>query len=154
MPAVTAKGRSQVALRAMTSLDPEAALDAVRDATANAKGGGVSLLTSGVANAGAKVHVESERPDALGLSITSGKRIVELCTFSATASKDDGRTLLQVGGLERYKTSQARVFGFVPAGPKFILGYDLYKRFLDGVSTSLRTLDPAADISIAAPGAA
>jgi hypothetical protein len=105
------------------------------------------LLTSGIANVGAKVHVESEQPDRLSLSITSGKRIVELCTFSAQVSASGDGTRLRVGGLERYKTSQSAF----PPGPKAIMGYDLYRRFLDAVAEGLRASDGRAQITIAGP---
>ena len=70
------------------------------------------------------VHVASEQPDALELSIAGGKRIVELCTFSANASRENGNTLLRV------EASHSRMLGFIPGCPKFILGYDL-----DGIVT-------------------
>jgi hypothetical protein len=147
--AITAKSRAQVALQATTTLDAETTLGLVKQATGNVKGGGKSLLTSGIANLGAGIHVEAEKPDQLGLSITSGKRVVELCTFSATVNSSDGRTSLRVGGLEHYKTSQPRVAGFIPSGPKSILGYDPYRRYLDAVKRELLARDPSAEVTIA-----
>jgi hypothetical protein len=115
------------------------------------KGGGASLLTTGVQNLGAQAHVEQERPDGLALSITSGKRLVELCTFSASVEASNGYTSLRVGGLETYKTSQSRLFYLIPTGPKSIAGFSPYKRFLDSVAAELRVEDSAADISIGVP---
>jgi cellulase/cellobiase CelA1 len=152
MAAISAAARSQVALRASTTLDEATALTIVRDAAGAVKGGGMSLLTSGIANVGATVNVEVDGPDGLGLSITSGKRIVELCTFSARARAENGKTSLTVGGLERYKTNQSKMLGFIPAGPKYILGYDIYKRFLDTIAAGLRARDPAATVTITGPG--
>jgi hypothetical protein len=149
--AITAKSRAQVALHATTTLDPETALGIVKQAAGNVKGGGKSLLTSGIANLGAGIHVEAENPDQLALSITSGKRLVELCTFSAAVSTSDGRTTLRVGGLESYKTAQPRVAGFIPSGPKSILGYDPYRRYLDAINRELLAKDPSAQSTIAGP---
>jgi hypothetical protein len=151
MPAVTAKSRAQLALTATTTLPPAEALALVKQTTERVKGGGKSLLTSGAMNLGATIHVERERDHELGLSITSGKRLVELCTFSASATIRDGATRLRVGGLQRYKTSQSTMFGFIPTGPKSIAGYDPYQRFLNEVAHSLRSKDPAASVSVAIP---
>jgi hypothetical protein len=148
--AITAKSRARTALAATTTLNPAEALAAVKQATGQAKGGGASLLTSGVVNAGARVHIEKEFPDGLAMSITSGKRLVELCTFSALAEEKDGQTALQISGLETYKTSRSYLLGFIP-GPASVPGFSLYKRFLDQVATQLRSQDPQATVSIAVP---
>ena len=151
--AMTAMVRAGTALRATTTLEPAAVLALVRRATGAVKGGGASLLTSGVQNLGAQAHVEHERPDWLTLSITSGKRLVELCTFSASVDVRNGRTSLRVGGLETYKTSQSRLFYLIPTGPKSIAGFSPYKRFLDQVAAELRANDTGAEISIGIPTA-
>jgi hypothetical protein len=149
--AITAKNRSQLALRATTTLSIQDALDLVRTAAQEVRGGGASLLTSGVQNLGAQVHVEKESANALALSITSGKRLVELCTFSADATEDgEGRTALRVGGLETYRTSQP-TYAFIPVGPKSIAGYDPYKRFLNHVANALSAADPQASVSMDTP---
>jgi hypothetical protein len=148
--AVTVKARSQTALHATTSLEPAAVLALIKQATGAVKGGGASLLTSGVQNLGAETHVEHEEPAGLRLSITSGKRLLELCTFSAAVRVEDGRTLLRVGGLETYKTSQPRLFYAIPTGPKSIAGFSPYKRFLEHVAADLRANDSAATISVGA----
>jgi hypothetical protein len=149
--AVTAKARSQTALHATTSLEPQAVLALVKQATGAVKGGGASLLTSGVQNLSAEAHVEQEAPDGLRLSITSGKRLVELCTFSATVQTDNGQTALRIGGLETYKTSQPRVIGFIPAGPKSIAGFSPYKRLLEHVAAELQANDSAATVAVGVP---
>jgi hypothetical protein len=150
--AVTAKSRSQTALRATTKLEPGEVLALLKRAADVVKGGGASLLTTGVQNLGAEVHIEQERPDGLRISITSGMRVVELCTFSAIVTAENGQTSLTVGGLETYKTSQPRLFYLIPVGPKSIAGFSPYKRFLDQVATELQTTDSAATVSIGTPG--
>ena len=146
---MTAKSRASVTLSATTGLEPAAALDVIKRAANKVKGGGKSLLTTGLMNLGAEVHVEESHDGWLGLSITSGKRLIELCTFRARASSSDGaKTRLTVGGLDRYKTSQSAFLGLIPTGPKKIPGYDPYRRFLDQVAADLRAADNAATISI------
>ncbi|HVB24782.1 MAG TPA: hypothetical protein VNG51_22790 [Ktedonobacteraceae bacterium] len=150
-----ARIRAQLRLTATTVLSSTDALDAVRQAIGAVKGGGASLLTSGLQNLGAQVNVERESPDRLALSITSGKRIFELCTFSArvTGPGTDGKTRLQVGGLETYKTNQTKLYMIIPLGPKQIAGYDPYKRFLSAVASVLSERDLSAQISIETPSA-
>lgn len=151
LPAVTARGRSKLRLQVTTSLAPSAALDAVRAATGTGKGGGISLLTTGIVNLSAGVHVETESATRLGLSITSGKRLVELCTFSAEVTRSGVATSLRVGGLETYKTLQTKVYGLVPAGPKRIMGYDPYRRFLEEAAARVLDADPGAAVEFVIP---
>lgn len=149
--AITAKSRSKTALKASTTLSPADALALVKAATGEAKGGGASLLTSGITNAGAQVHIEQEQPERLSMSITSGKRVVELCTFSAAVRQNGGKTELTVGGLETYKTKQETLLYFIPLGPKAIHGFSLYKRFLDQVAARLKAQDAEASVTVAVP---
>ncbi|MBS1883588.1 MAG: hypothetical protein JSS97_11610 [Actinobacteria bacterium] len=145
---VTAKSRARTGLRAATTLTPADVLALIKGATGGVKGGGASLMTSGVMNAGARVHVEREFPDRLALSINSGKRLVELCTFTALVETAKGTSYLTIGGLETYKTKQSRLLGFIPMGPASVAGFSLYKRFLDEVTAQLFVADPAVNTSI------
>jgi hypothetical protein len=155
MAAITAKSRAQLRLEAITTMPPASALAAVKEATGDVKGGGASLLTSGLQNLGAQVHVERESAERLDLSINSGKRIVELCTFSARLAvpRHDGKVVLHVGGLETYKTSQSKFMGLIPTGPKSVAGMAPYKHFLDAVSERIRQQDPGAEVTISVPTA-
>lgn len=146
---MSAQTRASLRLTASTTLEPAAVLRAVKSATAQVKGGGASLLTTGLQNIGAQVNVERENGSTLALSITSGKRLIELCTFNVVARPAPTGTELTVGGLETYKTSQSTVFGFIPVGPKMIAGYAPYKSFLDAVAASLHGADTAAAVTIA-----
>ena len=150
---LSSKARARVRLAATTVLPPSDALNAVHQAAGSVKGGGASLLTSGLQNIGAQVNVERKSPDRLALSITSGKRLFELCTFSAQVAGpgSDGKTRLRVGGLETYKTNQTRLYMVIPIGPKEIAGYDPYMRFLNAVASVLNERDPSAQVSIETP---
>ncbi len=148
---ITAKSRAQLALRAETKLSVKEMLDLVRAATGTVRGGGTSLLTSGLQNIGAQVHIDVESNNRLGLSITSGKRLIELCRFSAEAIQDgQGVTNLRVGGLESYRTSQP-TYMFIPVGPKSIAGLDPYKRLLNNIADALAKADPQATVSVQTP---
>jgi hypothetical protein len=151
--AITAKSRASLRLSCTTSLSPNDTLECVRRATDDVHGGGSSLLTSGVRNIGAQIHVEEYTTTGLGLSITSGKRLLELCTFNAHVQETEGRTRLLVGGLATYKTTQEKLFFFIPIGPKAIAGISPYKRFLDAVSAQLTAKDGNAAIDISVPTA-
>jgi hypothetical protein len=153
--ALTAASRARTRLRAETCLDSPLLMDIAKGATVEVKGGGTSLLTSGVINAGAAVHIDREEEHVLGLAIASGRRLIELCRFSARvyAAKDGSCIVLVIGGLEAYKTSQPRVAGLIPSGPKSIPGFDLYKRYLTRVSEAVRTADAGATIHVGVPEA-
>jgi hypothetical protein len=117
------------------------------------KGGGASLLTSGLKNIGAQVNVDGEAQNRLQLTITSGKRLIRLCSLSAEARTENGHTHLRVGGLEWYRTNQPRLFYVIPAGPKSIAGMDPYKRFLEAVRQGVLEEDPSALVTVATPEA-
>ena len=144
---MSATTRAQLRLDATTSMNANDALKVVKIAAGRVKGGGASLLTTGLQNAGAQVNVERESASRLAMSITSGRRLIELCTFSAVADSRNGTTTLRVGGLETYKTTQS-TYLFIPIGPKMIAGYAPYKKFLQEVEAELHVADPAAVSSI------
>ncbi|TQS43441.1 hypothetical protein [Cryptosporangium phraense] len=145
---MSATTRASLALTASTSLAPNAALEVVKGATARVKGGGSDVLFSGIQTLGAAFYVEREADGRLELSLNSGKRIIEICTFPATVTEKDGTTQLKVGGLTHYKTSQPTALGFIPVGPKSINGLGMYKRFLDEVSVALKSADGNARVAI------
>lgn len=145
---MSASNRAKLHLEASLAVHPVAVLQNVRVAAQQVKGGGASLLTTGLQNIGAQVNVEREAHDRLVLSITSGKRLVELCTFSAVVRPDGQNTALCVGGLETYRTTQSTMLGFIPVGPKMIAGYAPYKRFLEAVAAHLQGLSADATVRI------
>jgi hypothetical protein len=142
-----AAAQATTALRATTNLEPSAALALVRR-TCDSFKGTTSLRFVGALEAGAKVQVEQEHPDRLELSMSGSKGHMELCTFAATTTEADGQTLLQIGGLATYKTSQARLLYVIPFGPKRIYGFVPYEAFLQEVAAELRANDPSVEVSI------
>jgi hypothetical protein len=154
MAGITTKARVQLRLVATTVLSPSDILSVVRQVVGDTKkGGGVNVLNFSVLNMSARVNIAHEFPNRLALSITSLDRRVELCSFSARVTEPDanGKTRLQIGGLETYKTTQQRVLMLIPVAPASIWGYPLYKHFLDVVAAALSQRDPSASVSIAIP---
>jgi hypothetical protein len=152
--------RVRTRLEAKTKLPPDEVLDVVRQASGEVKGGGKSILTTGavagiagLANVGATIHIEEAGPNSLGLSVTSGKRLVELCTFKANCEVTGDTTVLRIGGLATYKATQSLVLGFIPIGPKVVMGFDPYKRLLDAVESRLKQKDPQATVTVGIPSA-
>ncbi|SDH31341.1 hypothetical protein [Pseudonocardia oroxyli] len=145
---MSAQDRARLHLTATTTANGEDVLKHVKMAASRVKGGGASLLTTGAQNIGAQVNVEKETAEGLSLSITSGRRLVELCTFDAVVTSTERGARLTVGGLQTYKTTQSTVMGFIPVGPKAIAGYAPYKRLLDEVAAELRSIDPSAEVTI------
>ncbi len=146
---VTAKARSGTSLSGTTTLTPDEVVGLVKEIAGAKLGGGASLLTTGAANIGANVNIVREAGSKLTLSLTSGKKLVELCTFPMSADAGpDGGTKLSIGGLATYKTSQEKLLMVIPIGPKQILGMAPYKKFLKRVDEAIRQKDPAASLTI------
>ncbi len=149
---VTAKARAGTALTGTTAMPPAEVFNLLRSMAGSVKGGGASLLTTGITNLGAMVNVVRTTESTMVFSLTSGKRLVELCTFSATASVGlDGRTRLRIGGLETFKTQQSKFLFVIPAGPKQIYGMAPYKRFLAATAAEIQARDGSAAITVAQP---
>lgn len=146
---ITAKQRASFALRGTTKLSPAEVLELIVNTAGEVKGGGKSLLTTGIANLGAQVKVHRRADTRLDLALNSGKNLVELCTFSAEATTSGGATAVRVGGLTTYKTQQSKLFLLIPTGPKQIYGMDLYKRYLNLILNEIKTLDPGANLTAA-----
>lgn len=147
--AITAKQRSRTALRGDTALRGPDVLTLIKTAASGVKGGGASLLTTGVRNIGAQLNLESESPTTLHLSLSSGKRLVDLCSFTAVVGSDGaGRTTVRVGGLDAYRTQQQKYLYFIPVGPKQILGMAPYKHFLQLAAELISEADPSARLTV------
>ena len=145
---MSAAERASLALRGRVGLGPERVGEIIRQSCSQVKGGGASLLTTGAQNIGAQINIERDAENLLELSITSGKRIVELCTFTARFTAGGEATSVIIGGLDTYKTTQSLLLGFIPVGPKMIAGMAPYKRFLAVVKDGLLQADPVATVTI------
>ncbi|MHC1560607.1 hypothetical protein ACR9E3_16745 [Actinomycetospora sp. C-140] len=135
----TAGARSRLALHVETALPPDAALEAVRRATA-VRGNWFVVFDDHVEIAGTDDHV-------VGLHIGGH------CHFRARVETRGSRTVLRVGGMDRYLQSRSW-YGFIPAGPAHVQGFWMYRLFLQTVAAELARLDTHARLSIAGPSQA
>ncbi|MEJ2887896.1 hypothetical protein [Actinomycetospora aeridis] len=135
----TAGARSRLALHADVALPPEAVLDAVRRVTA-VRGNWFVVFDD-------TVEIEGEQPGVVALHVGGH------CHFRARVESRGGRTVLRVGGMDRYLQSRSW-YGFIPVGPAHVQGFWMYKLFLQTVAAELARLDPRARLSIAGPSQA
>jgi hypothetical protein len=150
--AITHRQRAKTAVWARLAIGPADALDLVRSAASTVKGGGASLLTTGIRNLGAQIVVESASDQELNMCVQSAQGLVDLCRFAVEARRHGERTVLRVGGLSSYGTTGTRlkILGIpvAPLSPKGIHGFDPYRRFLDEVAVLLQRADPSAEVVI------
>ena len=125
----TAGGRARLALHAETSLPPEAVLEAVRRVTA-VRGNWFVVFDD---------HVEVAGGDAGSVDL----RIGDHCAFPARVHRHGDRTMLDVGGMDRWVQSRPW-YGFVPVGPASVQGFWMYRLFLQTVAAEIARLDPRA----------
>jgi hypothetical protein len=62
-----------------------------------------------------------------------------------TSPAEDGRIRIETK-VGRYKTQQSTALGFIPAGPKRLVGRTTFLKILDSLENELRALDPNADV--------
>lgn len=149
---ITAKQRATYRLTGTTTLAPSEIFRLTKDLGAEVKGGGKSLVTTGLWNLGAHVEVVSEASDSQQLEIRSLKKKYTVAKFRARANVSDGKTSITVGGLDWYQTHQQKLLLFIPIGPKMIEGMDPYHRFIDALGSAIRSQDPSAQITIGQAG--
>jgi hypothetical protein len=145
---ITARSRATLSLQATTKLEADDVLAIVAEAAGDVKGGGASLLTTGVRNFGAEVQVASRHAERLELVVTSTRGLVSLMTLTARTTRAEGRTSLTIS-IGTYKTQQSKFLMLVPTGPKYIHGMAPYKQFLETVERMLTARDPQVVVTIA-----
>lgn len=141
----TAKQRAQLQLNARLSLTPAEAVAVVKDVVAN----GVRRTI----DVGQHISVSGE--DGINgplMLVISGLLGRKECIFFAGAVPAGRFTGLRLGPLQQYRTTQTRLYGLIPTGPKLIPGYGFYKWFLRSVAAQLESADPLATVTIASPG--
>ncbi len=133
----------------MTSLPAPEAASLVRELCAAVRGGGASILTTGIADIGANLVVDGDGT-SFRVAIQSGGLLKGFprCRFPVVARTFANGTELEVGGLEQYRTHQMKVLHVVPVTPKRIEGFDPYRRFLDALAAELLARDPSASVRI------
>lgn len=92
-----------------------------------------------------EVTIESETPAGFTLNVRSWARVRQITfylTINATESGAHART-----EIDWYLTSQAK-FLFIPIGPKEMVGYKAYRRFMQTFARAVQSVDPSARTSI------
>jgi len=70
-------------------------------------------------------------------------------TFTVIAADHEGATLVRTH-MGWYLTTQSKLWGIVPIGPKTLVGLKTYKLFLERLASTLQDADPTSNIVISA----
>lgn len=70
-----------------------------------------------------------------------------MLTFSVSFENVDGRSLAN-SRIDSFRTRQSMFLGFIPAGPKELIGWNWYVNFMRNFERVVRHADPSAQIEI------
>ncbi len=97
---------------------------------------------------GAKARI---RPNGRSTTVQHNYRIGtesrSMMTFSVSFADADGRSLVR-SRIESFRTRQDMFLGFIPAGPKELLGWNWYQNFMRNFDRAVRAADPSAQVVI------
>ncbi|NMM83977.1 hypothetical protein B2J88_06330 [Rhodococcus sp. SRB_17] len=98
-------------------------------------------------NAGstAKIRFEGSQAGTISYSIRSWVG-ASMMTFDVHIT-NQGDCSSAKSKIDMFKTTQQTMF-FIPVTPKQLLGYSMYKRFMEGLALAVRAEDPNADVQI------
>jgi len=96
------------------------------------------------------VRLEKAEPGLLEFSVRGPGGLVEQMVFALEATTAGGATKMQ-SAITRYKTSQSKSFGFIPTGPKKMLGLQAYRKWIANFIAALQEADPDAQIDVNGP---
>jgi len=82
------------------------------------------------------VRLEKAEPGFLEFSVRGPGGLVEQMVFALEAATEGGATKMQ-SAITRYKTSQSKSFGFIPTGPKKMLGLPAYRKWITNFTASI-----------------
>lgn len=133
---MSAPKRANASIALKTELAPEKLLRIAQEAAAAAKS---DFWTGGMNH----VRFEGGESEKLNFSVRTMKDRWELMTFCLDVTRDQGSLSLK-SRIQRYKTTQATLFYFIPAGPKEITGFGSYKIFMKLLLDRVKAADPAA----------
>lgn len=103
------------------------------------------LLAGGGPLAAGKIRVAEEKRYGLSFAVYSVGGRVELSTFDLEMEETKEGTQFAVV-FQSYREHQSKTLGFIPLGPKYIMGFDKYTAFLDDLSDEICGLDSEAEI--------
>lgn len=117
----------------------------------------IALLAKNAAEAAAvkapqwsTVRLEKAEPGLLVFSVRGPGGLVEQMEFTLEAITENNATRVQ-STITRYKTSQSRFAGFIPAGQKKMLGLSAYRKWIKNFTMALQKTDLSAQIDVNGP---
>ena len=93
------------------------------------------------------VRLEKAEPGLLVFSVRGPGGFVEEMEFTLEAVTENDLTKVQ-STIIRYKTSQSMFAGFIPSGPKQMLGLSAYRKWIKNFTMALREADGSAQINV------
>jgi hypothetical protein len=96
---------------------------------------------------GSTVRLEKAESGSLAFSVRGPGGLVEQMTFALDVVDDGSATKVQ-STITRYKQSQSTVGGFIPTGPKKMLGLHAYRRWIKNFAEALQEADPGAQVDV------
>jgi hypothetical protein len=94
------------------------------------------------------VRFEGAQAGRLNFSIRGPKDISELMSFHLTIESTPNSTAIRTR-IDGFKTRQEKLFYLIPFGPKKLLGYKTYRRFMENLTSGVTSLDSRATITLA-----
>lgn len=115
---------------------------------------GWKLNSSGVPREGDKIVefdiATASLKEAGALRYRAGGKHGQFSVFKANESVDDqGRSLYCAAlDIDEMKIVQDHIGGFIPAGPKKLVGYEAFRNYLDVLSVEMQSIDPNSSCEI------
>lgn len=96
-----------------------------------------------------QIRLEHADPGCLVFSVRDrqiGGRM-EYLSFEVTLAQHDGQQRM-TSRIKTYKTQQPTMAGFIPAGPKSLVGLHTYREFMQRFGDLVKDADPAATATV------
>ena len=119
-------------------------VNVVTSLTAREAAEAVVALASDSPTTGASVRLVSAGGDVLRFAVRGWKDRIESMTLHVTIRDEGGRTVVR-SAIDTYKTTQQKIFLFIPIFPAEMVAYPIYKAFMKRISQALTAKDAAAD---------
>lgn len=131
-------------LEGETTLPPDQILTLARETAEGLKSGGTKLEDAGVTNDGSlRLALKST---GIGYAVrgvnaagTQGSVLVFVGDEGVEVSAAHRAVLVHLDGA---RTSQQTILGFIPVSAKSVVGFGLFKTYIENLATTLRVADP------------
>lgn len=90
-------------------------------------------------------HVERKAADSLLISIGNDRK--SGMKWSVSVAESPSGTVLTTG-IAFFRTMQSKLYGLIPTGPKRLVGYDSYKRYMVSLGQAAERWDPQCSVQI------